>query len=232
MGTLSQHLGGSGMQRRRVLFTRPPRPVEFEKSVKPSYYAKRAAFPWSSAVCHRNPPLRLDCLHEESGNGVVLYPEGKMPDSIAEQLTLLAQQDKSALCDLWARFFESTPPPQMRKDLMCRMIAHRMQEREFGGLGDAASRRLRQLAASFIANPSSGAVSARPIKPGTRLVRQWKEHVYVVTVEEEGYEYKGTRYESLSEIARLITGTRWSGPLFFGLKKVKAKPRKTNELRS
>lgn len=155
-----------------------------------------------------------------------------MPDSIVKELTLLVQQGKPALCDLWKQYFKSAPSPQMRKDLMRRIIAHRMQEREFGGLGDAASRRLRQLATSFIANPSSGAVSARPIKPGTRLARQWKEHVYVVTVEEEGYEYKGSRYESLSEIARLITGTRWSGPLFFGLKKVKAKPRKTNELRS
>jgi hypothetical protein len=57
-----------------------------------------------------------------------------------------------------------------------------------------------------------------PIKPGTRLVRQWKEQVHVVEVEMEGYAYKGTRYKNLSEIARLITGTRWSGPLFFGLK--------------
>ena len=65
-------------------------------------------------------------------------------------------------------------------------------------------------------------VSTRPpIKPGTRLVRQWKEQVHVVEVEAEGYEYRGARYENLSEIARLITGTRWSGPAFFGLK---AKP--------
>jgi hypothetical protein len=67
-------------------------------------------------------------------------------------------------------------------------------------------------------------VSTRPaIKPGTRLVRQWKEQVHVVEVETEGFEYRGVRYESLSEIARLITGTRWSGPLFFGLKGNNAK---------
>lgn len=56
------------------------------------------------------------------------------------------------------------------------------------------------------------------IKPGTRLVRQWKEQVHVVEVEAEGYAYRGSRYENLSEIARLITGTRWPGPLFFGLR--------------
>ena len=66
--------------------------------------------------------------------------------------------------------------------------------------------------------PTPSVSTRPPIKPGTRLVRQWKEQVHVVEVETEGYEYKGTRYESLSEIARLITGTRWSGPLFFGLK--------------
>jgi hypothetical protein len=57
-----------------------------------------------------------------------------------------------------------------------------------------------------------------PIKAGTRLVRQWKEQIHVVEVKTEGYEYRGARYENLSEIARLITGTRWSGPAFFGLK--------------
>ena len=56
------------------------------------------------------------------------------------------------------------------------------------------------------------------IKPGTRLIRQWDGQTHQVTVAEEGFEYKGERYKSLSEIARLITGTRWSGPLFFGLK--------------
>ena len=56
------------------------------------------------------------------------------------------------------------------------------------------------------------------MKPGTRLVREWKQQVHTVEVDTEGYQYKGTRYDSLSEIARLITGTRWSGPLFFGVK--------------
>lgn len=56
------------------------------------------------------------------------------------------------------------------------------------------------------------------IRPGTRLVRQWGDRVHLVNVQANGYEYQGNRYQSLSEIARLITGTRWSGPLFFGIK--------------
>jgi hypothetical protein len=142
-----------------------------------------------------------------------------MPDSsIAQYLASLPHLGKSTLCELWLRLFKSEPPPAMRKDLMLRIIAHRLQEQEFGELSDRSCRRLRQLASAFETDPKA-AVSTRPlIKPGTRLVRQWKEQVHVVEVETEGYEYKGARYESLSEIARLITGSRWSGPLFFGLK--------------
>ena len=73
--------------------------------------------------------------------------------------------------------------------------------------------------ASAIEAYSDGSVAKRPaIKPGTRFIRQWKDQIHIVNAEEGNYEYRGARYGSLSEIARLITGTRWSGPLFFGLK--------------
>ena len=115
----------------------------------------------------------------------------------------------------------------MRPELMIRVLAHRLQEQEFGQLNESSSHRLRQLATAFAANPDGAMVSTRhAIKPGTRLVRQWKEKVHVVEARANGYEYKGTRYESLSEIARLITGTRWSGPLFFGLQKKPFQARK------
>ena len=88
----------------------------------------------------------------------------------------------------------------------------------FGSLGCDSRRRLRQLARQFEADPNSEITSVSSIKLGTRLVRQWRGQIHVVNVERKGYEYKGSRYQSLSEIARLITGTRWSGPLFFGVK--------------
>jgi hypothetical protein len=106
----------------------------------------------------------------------------------------------------------------MRKDLILQIVAYRLQEQALGGLSEPCCRRLRQLASAFEADPNAAVSTRPPIKPGTRLVRQWKEQVHVVEVEMEGYAYKGTRYKNLSEIARLITGTRWSGPLFFGLK--------------
>jgi hypothetical protein len=145
-----------------------------------------------------------------------------MPDSsIPKRLASLSTLSSPALCDLWQQLFKKEPPPAIRRGLMVRIVGHRLQEQAFGGLSDAGCRRLRQLAATFEADPDA-VVSNRPlIKAGTRLVRQWKEQVHVVEVEAEGYEYRGARYENLSEIARLITGTRWSGPLFFGLK---AKP--------
>ncbi|HEV2464484.1 MAG TPA: DUF2924 domain-containing protein, partial [Acidobacteriaceae bacterium] len=82
-------------------------------------------------------------------------------------------------------------------------------------------RRLRELADSFKSEPkrASAKLAAQfRIKPGTRLIRQWQGETHHVTVCDQGFEYNGQKYSSLSEIARLITGTRWSGPLFFGIK--------------
>jgi hypothetical protein len=141
-----------------------------------------------------------------------------MPDSsIAKHLASLSTLSKPALDDLWRQLFKKESLSEIRKDLMLRIVGHRLQEQAFGGLSDAGCRRLRQLAATFEADPNAAVSNRPPIKAGTRLVRQWKEQVHVVEVEAEGYEYRGARYENLSEIARLITGTRWSGPAFFGL---------------
>jgi hypothetical protein len=93
-----------------------------------------------------------------------------------------------------------------------------MQEQAFGSLSARAQERLRELSRAFENSRDPGAASSPRIRPGTRLVRQWGDQVHLVNVQTDGYEYHGNRYRSLSEIARLITGTRWSGPLFFGIK--------------
>ena len=72
-------------------------------------------------------------------------------------------------------------------------------------------------------DPAAEISDAPSFKPGTRLIRQWQDRTHIVTVEENGYEYQGSRYQSLSEVARLVTGTRWSGPSFFGLKSIPGK---------
>jgi hypothetical protein len=142
-----------------------------------------------------------------------------MPDSsITKRLASVPNLGQPAVGNLWWQLSKKEPPPETRKYLMLRLIGHRLQEQEFGGLSDAGCRRLRQLATTSEADPDAVVSNCPPIKPGTRLVRRWKEQVHVVEVEAEGYEYRGAGYENLLEIAGLITGTRWSGPLFFGLK--------------
>jgi len=141
-----------------------------------------------------------------------------MPNPVEKRLYALPTLSKAALCDLWNQFFGSTPPTRLRRDLMIPILAYRIQEQAFGSLGARIRERLRQLSRAFEKGSDPRAARAPHIRPGTRLVRQWGDRVHLVNVETNGYEYQGTRYQSLSEIARLITGTRWSGPLFFGIK--------------
>jgi DUF2924 family protein len=145
-----------------------------------------------------------------------------MPDPVQEHLAALPTLSKAALCDLWKQYFHSSPPSKLRRDLMIPILAYRIQEQAFGPLSPRTQERLRQLGQAF--EKGSDPTAARPprLRPGTRLVRQWGDQVYLVNVQTDGYEYQGTRYQSLSEIARLITGTRWSGPLFFGIKRESA----------
>jgi len=109
---------------------------------------------------------------------------------------------------------------------MVPILGYRLQEQALGSLTIRGASRLRELAAYLNRKRDSTICFAPTIKPGTRLIRQWQSETHVVHVEEQGYEYKEHRYHSLSEIARLITGTRRSGPLFFGLKGKQAGNRK------
>jgi hypothetical protein len=144
--------------------------------------------------------------------------EVSMPDPLSLRLAELPQLNKAALDELWKQFFDVAPSPKLRRDLMIPILAHRLQDQAFGSLKPVVRTRLRQLSRAF-ERDSDSEISARPqLRPGTRLVRQWGDRVHLVNVETNGYEYQGAQYKSLSEIARLITGTRWSGPLFFGIK--------------
>ncbi len=141
-----------------------------------------------------------------------------MRANLAVQLDSLPRMGKDPLCALWRQLFQTAPPQQLRRQLMVRILAYSIQERAFRALSPGASQRLRQMARALEKNPGAAISAAPGFKPGTRLIRQWRGHTHVVTVKAKGYEYQGSLYQSLSEIARLITGTRWSGPLFFGLK--------------
>jgi hypothetical protein len=118
---------------------------------------------------------------------------------------------------LWRAKFKSDLPKAFGPDLLRRSIAHKIQEDAYGGLDRTTARLLKTLMAQF-AKRNGRIVLPRRIKPGAILVRHWKRQSHRVTVLEDGFAYQGKPYESLSEIARLITGTRWNGPKFFGLR--------------
>ena len=137
---------------------------------------------------------------------------------VSELLKTLPGMDKTALCKKWQELFNKPAPQHLRKEFMVRILAYKIQENAFGGLSATTRRRLKQIAISLENGNNKLKVDQRPIKPGTRLIREWRGKTHTVSVAETGFEFQGSRYRSLSEIARLITGTRWSGPLFFGLK--------------
>ncbi len=99
------------------------------------------------------------------------------------------------------------------------MLAWEVQARAYGGLSPETVRQLKQLHERFERDPAYTPSPILDLKPGTTLTRRWKGTEYRVKVLDDGFQYAGQRFTTLSEIARLITGTRWSGPLFFGLRK-------------
>ena len=138
--------------------------------------------------------------------------------STDKRLDELLELSSEELVRLWTAQFGVAPRFRVRRDFMIRCLAYRMQEEEHGALAPATRKRLRQLASRLLTTPSALLVDVPIAKPGTRLVRQWRGEAHSVTVADKGYLYRGKRYASLSIIARQITGTRWSGPAFFGLK--------------
>lgn len=137
---------------------------------------------------------------------------------VAEQLKKLPSTSQSQLRELWIGYFGSPPCFRAQKQLLVLMLAYRLQERAHGALSKSTRKRLVALAQGVAETKLARARATSEPKPGTRLVREWHGETHVVSVLDEGAEYRGKRYRSLSEIARKITGTRWSGPAFFGLK--------------
>ena len=116
----------------------------------------------------------------------------------------------------WRRLYHYDPP-RISRDLLILGIAHRLQEIQHGGLGKATLRKLATLAKTLRTTGRVGPTPSLNLKPGARLVREWHGRTHTVTVTEDGFEYAGTSYPSLTKIAKKITGVHWSGPRFFGL---------------
>jgi len=137
--------------------------------------------------------------------------------SLASELAGLSALDRIALIEKWRTLYGTEPPGRVRNNFLMHAIAHRMQEKALGGLKPATRRFLEKAAEDNALRQQMLPVIS--MKTGTRLLREWHGVTYEVIIMEDGMQCNGKRYRSLSEVARAITGTRWSGPLFFGLKK-------------
>lgn len=139
-----------------------------------------------------------------------------MSNAVHSKIAALEALDTPALRTLWGEAFGKPPPKSARRNLLLRALAYHVQERVAGGLRPATRRRLARAAEDLQDGKEAGATPPR-LRPGTRLLREWKDETHVVEVLADSFAWRGTRYSSLSAIARAITGVRWSGPRFFGL---------------
>jgi hypothetical protein len=135
-----------------------------------------------------------------------------------EALSRLLTLDIGELRQQWRGLYKTQAPRHLSRELLVRAVAYRMQEFARGGLRPEPQRQLLRIAKELKAT-GAATIRARPeLKPGTQPVREWQGRSYDVLVLDDGFSWQGTRYRSLSALARKITGTAWSGPLFFGLK--------------
>ena len=145
-----------------------------------------------------------------------LDPGGGVMAEVDSQIAELLHRSTHDLRLAWRRLHRVEPPQGLSRDLLIRALVHRLQEQSYGGTGRTLRRRLQTLTGE---REKRGAFfdPAVVLKTGTTLVRQWRGYNHAVLVRDDGFEYEGQPYRSLSVIAKRITGAHWSGPRFFGL---------------
>src|SRR5690242_3594087 len=143
-------------------------------------------------------------------------PGGTDIAELDRQIGELLDRSISELRLVWRQLHRTGPPQGLSRDLLIRALVHQLQERAAGGASRALRHRLQTLAGAFEKRSRSFDPGIAP-KTGTTLVREWRGHAHTVLVREDGFEYEGQHYRSLTVIAERITGAHWSGPRFFGL---------------
>jgi hypothetical protein len=138
-----------------------------------------------------------------------------MNNSILAQLAALPEKTTAELKQLWRDLYDREPP--YNKPFLVKRLAYRIQELAYGGLSARAEAKLKELIDRRVKGKLPVRKRDRPIV-GTRLIREWQGVEHTATVLDDGFEYQGRKYKSLSAVARAITGTRWNGPLFWGLR--------------
>jgi hypothetical protein len=146
-------------------------------------------------------------------------PEDRNRNSVLRQLAALQNMSTEELKEKWRDLYGSEPP-DYRKPMLLRKLAYRIQELYYGGIPKAVKKQLTQIARNDPALCQKGKTSSKSnILPGTRFIRIWKGKHHEVTALEDGFEYKGRKFRSLSAVAKQITGTKWNGFIFFGVRK-------------
>jgi len=140
-------------------------------------------------------------------------------EALASEIASLSKLSIDELREPWKAMFGKAPSCDISRSFLTRAIAYRLQEKAYGGLKPATRRLLVEFAHDDANGSALAAAPSRIVQPGAVLVREWRGISHQVSVLEKGFSFRGKRYRSLSEVAREITGTRWSGPLFFGLKR-------------
>jgi DUF2924 family protein len=152
-------------------------------------------------------------LDGSTGSGII---RPTAPSELSRKIAALNDLTVQQLRVEWRRLYRGQPP-RLSRDLLVRIIAYRIQELAFGGLSKATHRKLLALTKELETNGSIVSDRGRHVRPGARLVREWRGRAHTVVVNEDGFEYAGKSYSSLTKIAHAITGAHWSGPRFFGL---------------
>ncbi len=138
---------------------------------------------------------------------------------IAPELDRLGDLTIFELRREWRRLHRMPPPMRLSRELLIRAITYKLQERALGGLSKSIIRKLESVDVEPAAGDARKPTLPISLKPGPRLVREWRGVTHTVLVHADGVEWNGRRYKSLTLIAREITGAHWSGPRFFGLRK-------------
>lgn len=153
--------------------------------------------------------------HNDVPSALRAYEHAHGPVSIDAKVRSLEILNREALVAEWIKINKRPPPLNLSRGFLLRAITYQIQEADLGGLKKSVRERLRKIAAGI--NAEERAPSQ--VNPGTRFLREWHGVTHEVVIEERGVRYQGKIYRSLSEVAQVITGTKWSGPMFFGLKK-------------
>jgi hypothetical protein len=138
--------------------------------------------------------------------------------NLEDELAALPSMSAAQLRDKWQRVYREPPPP-FAPDLLARGIAYRLQERVHGKLSSVTRREIARLQRQYEKTGEVLTEACVTTKVGTVLVREWQREQHHVLILDNGYLYRERRYSSLSQIANEITGSRWSGPRFFGLRR-------------